>query len=80
MTFDEAEANLEKAILAFEKAATGEGSLLTGWVLIGEFMDSDGMPRLSAWAADGLPYWRIDGMIDAASDIVVYETEDEDLD
>ncbi len=80
MSLEDAEANLERAILEYAQAAEGGASLLTGWVVIGEFMDADGVPELLAYAARSLPYWRIDGMIDAASDVIVYETEDEDLD
>ena len=79
MTLEEAEANLERAILDYAQTAEERTALLTGWVIIGEFMDADGTPELLAYAARSLPYWRIDGMIDAASDAIAYETEDEDL-
>jgi hypothetical protein len=81
MTLSDAEAKLEAAILAYSRAVEEGGTLLTGWVVVGEFMDADGTPLLSAWASRGLPYWRINGLIDAASDVVAYEyEEEEDLD
>lgn len=79
MTFDEAEANLERAILDYAQAAEERASLLTGWVMIGEFMDNDGTPELLAYAARSLPYWRINGMIEAAPDTIAYDYEDEGL-
>jgi hypothetical protein len=80
MTLPEAEAQLEEAILAYAKAIDEESTLLTGWVIVGEFMDFNGVPMLLAWASRGLPYWRIHGMIDSGSHMIAYDFEDEDLD
>jgi hypothetical protein len=80
MTVPEAEAQLEEAIRTYAKVMDESCILLTGWVLVGEFMDEDGNPLLASWASRGLPYWRINGMIDAAADAIEYSYEDEDLD
>jgi hypothetical protein len=79
MTLSEAESQLESAILAYAQATEEPCSLLTGWVLVGEFMDPDGTPLLSAYASRGLPYWRINGMIEAGSAVICYDCEDEDF-
>lgn len=79
MTFDEVEANLERAILEYTQVVEERPMLLTGWVVIGEFMDADGVPELLPYAARALPYWRINGMIEAAPDAIAYEREGEDL-
>jgi hypothetical protein len=81
MTDKDAEEALEQAIIRYEHAMAETPALLTGWVLIGEFMDANGVPHLSTYAANTLPYWRVNGMIQAASDEIVYigfdEIEDE---
>lgn len=69
---EQAARNLEQALVEYERAFEGEGSLLTGWVVIAEFLTREGTPHLSSYAARGLPYWRIDGMIDAARDAIGY--------
>lgn len=75
VTLEEAQQHLEHAILQYEQAAESEGALLTGWVVIAEFIDRDGHPHLSAYAAEGLPYWRIDGLIEAAPAVMLYAEE-----
>lgn len=78
VTLDEAERNLENAIADYEKAANGLGMILTGWVVAAEFIDVDGHPYLAAYAARGMPFWRIDGLIDAAPHAILYSEELED--
>ena len=78
VTLQEAEQALEAAIAAYERAADGAGAILTGWVLVAEFMDHTGYPHLAAYAARGLPYWRIDGLIEAAPSAIAYSEEFED--
>lgn len=78
VTLDEAERNLENAIADYEKAANGIGTILTGWVVAAEFIDGDGHPYLAAFAGRGMPFWRIDGLIDAAPRAILYSEELED--
>ena len=75
----EHETDLEQAIINYEKTVEGEGAILTGWVLVAEFIDHNGDPMLSSYARSGMPYWRITGMIDSIPSVMEY-TEDEDLD
>lgn len=69
------EAALELAILAMEKSQQGDGVLLTGWVLIAEFIDEDGDPVLAGYARSNMPYWRINGMLDAGPIAMEYAEE-----
>lgn len=72
----DAETRLEQAIIAYEKESLGDGVLLTGWVVVAEWIDSDGNPNLSAFAREGMPYWRIDALLEAAPNEIVYDEED----
>lgn len=74
----DAETALEKAIRAYDKETDGSGALLTGWVIIAEWIDADGHPALTAFAREGMPYWRINALIDAAPMEIVYDDEDYD--
>lgn len=78
VTFDEAEQALENAIMHYERTVEGEGAILTGWVIVGEFLDHGGQPHLAAYAARGLPFWRIDGLIEAAPTAIAYMEEYEE--
>ena len=82
MDSQESESALEVALVALERANEGDGMLLTGWIVIAEFIDGDGNPLLSGFARTGMPYWRIDGLIDNATDALCYvEVDDsEELD
>jgi hypothetical protein len=78
VSIEEAERKLEEAILEYERATENSGVILTSWVLVAEFIDGDGYPSLSAYAARGMPYWRIDGLLDAAPSAIPYaEVEDD---
>lgn len=72
----DAETRIEQAIIAYEKESLGDGVLLTGWVVVAEWIDSDGNPNLSAFAREGMPYWRIDALLEAAPNEIVYDEED----
>ena len=78
VTHEEAEQALENALADYEKAANGIGKILTGWVVAAEFLDEDGQPYLAAYAARGMPFWRIDGLIEAAPQAILYTEELED--
>ena len=81
VTEEQAERNLEQALVEYERAVNGEGTLLTGWVIVAEFLTREGTPHLAAYASRGLPYWRIDGMIEAAHSTILYvEVTDEEID
>lgn len=72
----DAEKQIENAILAYEKESEGEGVLLTGWVVVAEWINTDGEPELSAFAREGLPYWRINALLEAAPYEIIYDDED----
>ncbi len=72
----DAESALEKAIRSYDKETEGTGALLTGWVVIAEWIDEDGNPDLTAFAREGMPYWRINALIDAAPMEIVYDDDD----
>lgn len=78
MTLEEAERNLENAIADYERVSNGIGKILTAWVIAAEFIDEDGHPYLAAYAAKGMPFWRIDGLIEAAPQAILYAEEYED--
>jgi len=71
------EKQIEEAIVAYERESEGEGVLLTGWVVVAEWINADGEPELSAFAREGMPYWRIDALLEAAPYEMIY---DEDYD
>jgi hypothetical protein len=77
MDRQEAEAALETALVALERADEGDGMLLTGWIVVAEFVDSDGAPLLAGFARTGMPYWRIDGLVTNAVDTLCYVEEDD---
>lgn len=72
----DAESALEHAIRAYDKETNGTGALLTGWVIVAEWIDEDGNPDLTAFAREGMPYWRINSLIEAAPMEIVYDDDD----
>lgn len=70
------EKQIEQAIISYERDSGGEGVLLTGWVIVAEWVNADGHPELSAFAREGMPYWRIDALLEAAPNVIVYDDED----
>lgn len=79
MDIPEHETALERAIIDYERETDGIGAIITGWVLVAEFITTEGEPQLCAYARSGMPYWRIDGLIEAAPTVMEYEW-DEDFD
>jgi len=73
----DAETAIENAIRAYDKETLGTGALLTGWVVIAEWIDEDGDPDLTAFAREGMPYWRINSLIEAAPMEIVYDDDDD---
>jgi len=71
------ESALEQAIKAYDRETDGRGALLTGWVVIAEWIDENGQPDLTAFAREGMPYWRINALTEAAPMEIVYEDDDE---
>lgn len=76
----DAETQIENAIKAYELESGGDGLLITGWVVVAEWIDENGDATLSAFARERMPYWRIDALLDAGPDALVYEDWDEDID
>ena len=74
----DAEQRIEEAIRSLEKESGGEGVLITGWVVVAEWVDADGSPMLSAFACEGMPYWRINSLVDCAPLEMIYDDEEED--
>lgn len=74
----DAEQRVENAIRSLEDEAGGEGVLITGWVVVAEFIDADGSPTLSAYAREGMPYWRINSLVDCAPLEMIYDEDDFD--
>ena len=69
------------AVLGHLKETYENAAMVAGWVVVAEFITTDGEPDLAAFAADGLPYWRIDGMLSAAPHHMGYGyAEEEDSD
>lgn len=73
----DAEKTLEQAIIAYDREAHGENAILTGWVVVAEWVDENGEPAMSAYAREGMPYWRIDGLLSAAPDQFPYVDYDD---
>lgn len=71
----DAETRIEMAIKAYDKETGGDGALLTGWVIVAEWIDENGDPSLTAFARERMPYWRIDALLDAASDEILYQDD-----
>lgn len=63
---------LEAAMLAYLRENYEGVALLTGWVLVAEIMDADAVPDLVGFAAENMPYWKINGLIDAGRDVIEY--------
>ena len=78
MANESAEELLEQAILNYSRASDDRSAMLTAWIVVGEFIDAEGELRLVAYASQGLPFWRIDGMLNAAADAIEYTLEEEE--
>jgi hypothetical protein len=74
------EDQIEAAVLGYLRDVYDDPAIITGWVVIAEFVDSKGTPDLHAFAATGMPYWKINGMLDAAPSEIAYWSEDDDED
>jgi len=73
----DAETQIEAAIKAYEHESGGDGALITGWVVVVEWIDENGDPALSAFAREGMPYWRIDSLLEAAPEAMIYDDDDD---
>ena len=78
MDYDDAAQRVESAVVELERAGNNEGAIITGWVVVAEFIDREGNPYLGCYAANGLPYWRVNGLLDAAPHVIGYLEEYED--
>jgi len=67
------EEQLEAAMLAYLRENYEGVALITGWVMVAEIMDAEAVPDLVGFAAEHMPYWKINGLIDAGRDIIAYE-------
>lgn len=50
-----------------------EGAMCTQWVLVAEWMDSEGKLWFSTHAEPSGPVWRINGMLDHATSVLLAE-------
>ena len=80
MANESAEQLLEQAILNYARVSGEDHGMLTGWIVVAESVNEEGVPTLNAYASQGLPWWRINGMIDAAPEQIEYLSEDEEYD
>lgn len=71
---------LESAILRQLQDEYEDAAIVTGWVVVAEFMTTGGTPDIHAFAAEHMPYWKINGMLDAAPHEMAYVFDDEDED
>ena len=69
---------IEKAIKAYDKDTGGDGALLTGWIVLAEWVDANGDPNLTAFARERMPYWRIKAILEEGPYLIVYDTDDDD--
>lgn len=69
---------LEQAMLVYVREGQEGVALITGWAIVAEIMSTDGVPDVVAFAADGMPYWRINGLLDAAPEAMHYDFDYED--
>ena len=69
------ERSLEDAIIHHDNEHDGGNAILTGWVLVAEWIDKDGEPNLTAYAKTGMPFWRIDGLLAAGENAMNYAPE-----
>jgi len=75
----DAEKMIEDAIRAYDADTDSGNALLLGWVVVAEWIDENGDPAISAFAREGMPYWRIDGLMSAAPETLAYiEYEDDE--
>ena len=73
---------IEKGILQVLQDEYENAAIVTGWVIVAEFMTTEGTPDIHAFAAEHMPYWKVNGMLEAAPHEMgyVYDDEDEDED
>lgn len=74
------ETQIDNAVMTYLREVYENPAILTGWVIVAEFMNTEGTPDLAAFASAGMPYWKINGMIEAAPHEMEYAYEDEDED
>lgn len=74
----DAEVAVENAIRSYDQHVGTGNALLTGWVVVAEWIDSNGDPNLSAFAREGMPYWRINALLEAAPYEIVYADDEDD--
>jgi hypothetical protein len=69
---NEAEAKLDAVNNAVHGLATlldKEGAMCNSWILISEWMDSEGNVWFSSHSEPDLPVWRLNGMLQHAQDV-----------
>jgi len=74
----EGEPAVESAILGYLRQVYEDPAIITGWVVVAEFVDRSGEPELHAFAASNMPYWKINGMLDAGPAAMNYSDDDDE--
>ena len=74
------DAGVEAMLLTHVQQYYDNVALITGWIVVAEVMSVEGVPSLAAFASEGMPYWKINGMLEAAPFEIEYADEDEELD
>lgn len=72
------DALVEAATLRYLQEIEADPAIVTGWVVVAEYMNADGVPTLLPFAATGMPYWKINGMLDAAREEMIYDDGDDE--
>jgi len=67
-----AQERFEAAMLDYLRENYDGVALVTGWVLIAEIMDAEAVPDLVGLAAEHMPYWKINGLIESGRDVIEY--------
>jgi len=67
-----AQERFEAAMLDYLRENYDGVALVTGWVLVAEIMDAEAVPDLIGLAAEHMPYWKINGLIESGRDVIEY--------
>lgn len=71
---DEAEAkinNITNAVQGLAALLDKDGAICTQWILVAEWMDSEGKLWFSTHAEPNGPVWRVNGMLDHATAVLM---------
>ena len=64
---------LTDAVQGLSTLLDKDGAMCTSWILVSEWMDSNGNFWFSTHSEPDMPIWRVNGMLDHAQSTVVRE-------